>query len=54
MKRADDHHFRHGVVRPAGVTGQSLRARQRGEEHDRVAAELNVVLQRRLLLVGER
>ena len=35
---ADDHHFRHGVVRAAGVAGQALGAGQRGEEHDRVAA----------------
>ena len=37
---ADDHHLRHGVVRPAGVTGQPLGAGERGEEDDRIAAKL--------------
>ena len=50
---ADDHHLGHGVVRPAGVAGQPLGAGQRREEHDRVAAKLDVVLERRLLLVRQ-
>ena len=49
-ERADDHHLRHRVVGPAGVARQSLRPGERGEEHDRVAAELNVVQQGFLFL----
>ena len=50
---ANDHHFRHGVVGAAGMAGESLGAGERREEDDRVAAELDIVLERRLLLVRQ-
>jgi len=51
---ADDHHFGHGVVRAAGMARQPFRPRQGREKHDRVAGDLDVVLQGGGLFVGER
>ena len=49
-----DHDLGHGVVRPAGMPAEALRVGDGGEEHDRVAAEVDVETQRLALLVGER
>ncbi len=40
-----DHHFRHRVVGSAGVPAHAASGAGRGEEHDRVAAELDVAFQ---------
>ncbi len=50
---ADDHDFGHGVVGAAGVAGKALGAGQGREEHDGVAAELDVVAQVRFLRIGQ-
>lgn len=45
-ERADDQYLGHSVIRTAGVPAQTLRARERGEEDDRIATEFDVVLER--------
>ena len=50
----DDGELRNGVVGAARVTGQALGAGQCREEHDRVAAQLNIVLERRFLSIRQR
>src|SRR5207237_7180769 len=51
---ADDVDLRHVVVRPAGVTGQTLGIGDGGEKDDGVAAELDVLLERLQLLRRQR
>ena len=45
-ERIQDHHFWHGVVRPASMSADAPRRAGGGEEHDNVAAELDVGFQR--------
>ena len=52
-ERADDDDFGDGVVRAAGVTRQAAGTGVGGEERDRITAELDVVLERIALLVGQ-
>jgi hypothetical protein len=53
-ERADDVDLRHVVVRPTRMAGEAFRIRDGGEKDDHVAAELDVVLERRLLLRRQR
>ena len=50
---ANDHDLGHRVVGTAGMTGQAARAGQRGEEHDGIARQLDVVAQGLALLIRQ-